>query len=68
MRPMGAPDEQAAKANSIHLPPELVSLIDEIMAIRPGYSSRAEFVREVVREKCFSVIENSKPRKKGRWP
>jgi metal-responsive CopG/Arc/MetJ family transcriptional regulator len=65
---MGATDEQAAKANSIHLPPELVSLIDEIMAIRPGYSSRAEFVREVVREKCFSVIENSKPRKKGRWP
>ncbi len=55
-------------ANAVHLPDELVTIVDEAMAKAGGYSSRAEFVRECVRLKSFQIIESKKPKKKGRWP
>ena len=58
-------------ANAVHLPPELVNLIDDAMAKAGGYSSRAEFVREAIRSRCFAIlgikVSNQKKRR-GRWP
>ena len=57
-------------ANAVHLPDELVVIIDEAMEKAGGYSSRAEFVRECVRQRSFEIIEKNTPKKKsmGRWP
>ena len=58
-------------SNAVHFPDELVSIIDEAMAIKGGYSSRAEFVRESVRNRSHEIIEqanNKKVKKIGKWP
>jgi hypothetical protein len=57
-------------ANAVHLPPELVNLIDDAMEKAGGYSSRAEFVREAIRSRCFVIlgIKVSSDKRRGRWP
>tara|TARA_Y100001938_G_C8049168_1_gene410671 strand:+ start:554 stop:742 length:189 start_codon:yes stop_codon:yes gene_type:complete len=60
-------------ANAVHFPDELVALIDRAITIKTGYSSRAEFVREVVRNASHQIIdaEESKTKSKGKigkWP
>lgn len=58
-------------SNAVHFPDELVSIIDEAMTIKGGYSSRAEFVRECVRNRSHEIIEqenNKKVKKIGKWP
>lgn len=44
------------KTNAIHFPPELIILIDKTMLAKGGYSTRAEFVREAVRNACFENL------------
>tara|TARA_B100000579_G_scaffold426027_1_gene432642 strand:- start:830 stop:1030 length:201 start_codon:yes stop_codon:yes gene_type:complete len=64
--------ESKSKANAVHLPPELVKLIDDSMEKYGGYSSRAEFVREAIRSRCFVVLgietQQTARKKRGRWP
>ena len=61
-------------SNAVHFPEELVALIDAAMQIKGGYSSRAEFIREVVRSKAHQIIDantqqqNPKGTKYGKWP
>jgi len=51
IKPMSDP-----KTNAIHFPPELILLIDRTMLAKGGYSTRAEFVREAVRNACFDNL------------
>ncbi len=51
IKPMSDP-----KTNAIHFPPELILLIDRTMVAKGGYSTRAEFVREAVRNACFENL------------
>ena len=61
-------------ANAVHFPEELVALIDRAMELKPGYSSRAEFVRECVRNRSHEIIDSESikeargKRKIGKWP
>lgn len=58
-------------ANAVHLPPELVDLIDEAMEKAGGYSSRAEFVREAIRSRCFTILgikTSDSKKRRGLWP
>lgn len=66
--------ESKKSSNAIHFPAELVALIDTAMEIRGGFSTRAEFVRECVRNASHRVIAHNaetKGKKKGKigkWP
>tara|TARA_B110000902_G_scaffold68112_1_gene80828 strand:+ start:1766 stop:1951 length:186 start_codon:yes stop_codon:yes gene_type:complete len=59
-------------SNAVHLPDELVALVDRAMAAKGGYTSRAEFVRECIRRCSHAILEESgeqnKKKRKGRWP
>ena len=57
-------------SNAVHLPDELVTLVDQAMAVRGGYRSRAEYIRECIRQCSHQIIDSgdTKKKKKGRWP
>ena len=58
-------------SNAVHFPAELVELIDQAMEIKGGYSNRAEYVRECVRQRSHNIVEESKSKTKkkiGKWP